>query len=934
MTLRVVSLAVSFIAGIVLATVYGVEIHLAVLCVGSGVGFCFSLYLYLLERRWKEWSRLVVILTAAQLALPIGYWRTMQKLGVPPPGSLRHVLKASPRGVPLSLRGTICREPELRSRREGDVHLRVEEVRLGDSRGWRPVIPGKVLIRVYLLKRSGPEFLETMDRLMDPRAYGYRLEVETRTRDTDNVLNPCEFDYGAFLLRNDVVARYRCYISRLKVVERSRGNILTEMALAAKRRFLVTFKHTIRSPASRLVAAATLGTRRAVENTPYRGMEIVETFRHAGVGHVLAVSGLHVSVICVLLYGLFRLAGMRPRTFVPALIVFLVLFALLTGARPSSVRAVIMNSVILITFAYFRCNLRQATYSGLALSSLLILLHRPMVLYAPGFLLSYGAVLSLVLIAPTVDRWLRRLRGFSLLFAFLWFVLLIVLCAIDLGIFLSAHNCLGLAGLLWLAVHYGARLNDRFPFFWTVGLEPVPEALRMFFSAQLAIQVGMMIPLSAWFFGQFPLAGVLVNLIAIPAIGVLVQLGMLTGLVGLIPWVGDSLALPFGAAASVVGHFFFWLAHAAAARFPFPSMPKPTVAWMIIYYVTVAAILSAESWKPWMQGLVYRYGPRLRNRPFLRRAAIAPLAALLILPLFNLVPRPERAERLTCLASGRYPLITIASRRNTVLSINAGDEYVGSRLLFESVRRQGAASLHTSIICGPQPRVGNEGLAALALKMPVRNCHLPILVDDPDSYLDAIGDDYLVERALLGQPWALEYVTAYKQLLDRLSGPATAIQALRPGRVVQWQNLHIAVLPAPDLPHRFVSRVRTALLEIDFAGFRWLILTDSTLAAVTRAVPDGAPPYDVLVLPDLSSRTTYLGLVDTTLTRARPRVVIVCGRSRSRKFDVEAWARQHSDFMLLTAVRDGAVYAELNDDGSMQLRSFVTGKSITLAVRP
>ena len=66
----------------------------------------------------------------------------------------------------------------------------------------------------------------------------------------------------------------------------------------------------------------------------------------------------------------------------------------------------------------------------------------------------------------------------------------------------------------------------------------------MFLSAQLAIQFGMMLPLSAWFFGQFPIAGVFVNLLAIPAIGILVQLGMLTGLVGLIPVVGNVLAMP------------------------------------------------------------------------------------------------------------------------------------------------------------------------------------------------------------------------------------------------------------------------------------------------------------------------------------------------------------------------------------------------------
>ena len=77
--------------------------------------------------------------------------------------------------------------------------------------------------------------------------------------------------------------------------------------------------------------------------------------------------------------------------------------------------------VVVLAFAYLRFDLRRATYIGLALASLLILFFSPLILYSPSFLLSFGALLSLVLITRTLDRWLCRLRGFACLFAAGWF---------------------------------------------------------------------------------------------------------------------------------------------------------------------------------------------------------------------------------------------------------------------------------------------------------------------------------------------------------------------------------------------------------------------------------------------------------------------------------------------------------------------------------
>jgi len=931
MTLKIVTLAASFVVGIALATFCEVIIPAWLLILFSVAGFACSAWISVRERRWIEHSRLIILLAASLAGTPAGYWRTMEKLGPPAPGTLREAVRELPAGTAVALRGTIAREPDARSARRGDLTIRVSELKSGEDAAWRPIRSGNILLRLQSSSQATEESVAAFNRLMHPRAYGYRVEVVTRHAEQRRLLNPGQFDMEAFLAQKGVEASYRTGAGKITVLEESRGHFMMELALATKVRFLRTYKTAIRSPASRLAAAATLGVRRAVEDVSYGGKEITEMFRHAGVGHVLAVSGLHVSIISVLLYSLLRLTGLRPRVFAPPLVLFLVLFALLTGARPSSVRAVIMNSVIITAYAYLRLGLRQATSVGLAASSLLILAVNPLLLYAPSFLLSFGAVLSLVIIAPVLDPWLRQLRGFSLLFGIAWFVGLLVMCSVNLDAVRNPLHVLGGIGLLWALVAAGARLNDRSPRMWNLGLEGLPNAVRMFISAQLAIQCGMMVPLSAWFFGRFPVAGVVVNFAAIPAIGVLVQLGMLTGLVGLIPVVGHVLALPLGAATTVAGQFFLLLAHGGATVFPFPATPRPTPAWMAGYYAAMAACLFLLSARTRLQGLMYRMWRMAKPHRPLRVVWAAVPVVLLLIPLSNLLQRENHVKRVACLAVGRHPVLTVHSDRDRAVLVNASDAYTGGTLVFDAVRSQGAGRIDKAIITGTDPSLGNEGLSALALKMHIGECLLPIVPEDPADYLDAIGDDYIRDKAADGESWALRYAEAYTNLLSTLAARDVPVRELGEGTAVQWADASVEVLAEPGkMPSRYVSSARTAVLRMDTRGFTWLVVSDTVPDTLYDILTSSPAPCDVLVLPSIAWRSYYRELLDTAVDFARPRVVIVAGESLPKGFDLQEWAARRNAFVLIATAADGAVVAEFPASGVMRLRTHATGRVVDL----
>ena len=936
-TPRLVAVAGAFIVGIVLAVNSRAVLPAALLLPLSALGLAAGLWGYAEERRWRERPPWLPLAAAVLFALPLGYWRAAGSVGPPPAGSLRAVLEALPDRARIEIQGVLDREPEQRASGEGLLGVRVDRVRAEAEGAWRAVPPGRLLLRVRPPRAADTAGRQALERLLDVRAYGYRIEARLALERPEPPLNPGEFDLQAYLFQNGWLAQGRCGSGEVRVLQTARGGALTELALELKRQFLNTYKATVREPGSRLIAGATLGARRALERVDYRGWDMQQIFRRAGVGHVLAVSGLHVSVVTLLLYGLFRLAGLRPRQFTPVLIFFLVLFAILTGARPSSVRSVIMHAVALIAFSYFRSGLQQATYVGLALSSFLILLFdNPLVLYSPGFLLSYGAVLALVVVAPPLYRWLLRLRGLRLLAWLGAFALLLALYGRYPRAFNDPLVWLGVAGLCAALDRAGRAANERWPRLRGLGLQRLPRVLTLFGAAQVAIQIGMMIPLSAWFFGHFPLAGVLVNPIAIPAIGVLIQLGMVTGLIGLLPAVGPLLALPFGIAASLTADFFYALAWLGAAFVPYPVMPRPTPLWMAGYYLALGLVLSLPRWRTPAQAWLYRAcAPGSRGAARLAVLGRVAVAALALAPLWRLPPRPPRLQTITCLAADRYPLLALVSREGRCVTINAGHRFAGGQWLFQGLRSRGATAVDTAILCGPQPDAGNEGLAALSEQCPIGRCYAPFLSEDPAAYLEAVGDAYLAGEARRGAAWAARYPAAYAALQAALRRAGTPLLPLRPGPVESWRDLQVEVrLPPPARAGRFAASAGTALVALRARGFRWWVVTDGTPESLRAALAAETEPCDVLVLPELGARKTYRELLDTAVALTRPRAIVLSGRpsARAEAFDAAAWAAGAGCPVLCTA-RDGAVTASFGRGGALALRGLASGRSVTLHPR-
>ena len=131
-----------------------------------------------------------------------------------------------------------------------------------------------------------------------------------------------------------------------------------------------------------------------------------ELFADAGISHILALSGLHVSIIAGILLWLlfpFNIVGLyqwRYAIAVPAIW----LYAFITGLSPSTVRAAGMMTVMITCMLIERKN---SPWNSLLLATFLILVFNPYYIFDIGLQLSFLCVASLIFFAPylnTVDH--------------------------------------------------------------------------------------------------------------------------------------------------------------------------------------------------------------------------------------------------------------------------------------------------------------------------------------------------------------------------------------------------------------------------------------------------------------------------------------------------------------------------------------------------
>lgn len=287
-----------------------------------------------------------------------------------------------------------------------------------------------------------------------------------------------------------------------------------------------------------ILAAMLLGDKTSMDT------EIKNLYRKNGISHVLAISGLHISLIGMLLYRFLRRIYLPPPLCCIFGVGFVLVYIKMVGFGVSSFRAVCMFVM------YMLADLLERTYdllTALAFSALLLLVENPGAMFEAGFLLSYFAVLGLALVLPVMQGQVET----------------------EYADELSGKN---LKELL--------AEDSVFKFLVTCGRKII-SALLPGYSVQVLI-----FPITLWFYYEFPLYSFLLNLVVVPCMSVV----LVGGCVGAVP--GCSAALRV---TEFLLDFYEWLCRSTEVLPGAVIVTGRPKVWQIVLYYGLIALWFVKS---------------------------------------------------------------------------------------------------------------------------------------------------------------------------------------------------------------------------------------------------------------------------------------------------------------------------------------------------
>lgn len=431
---------------------------------------------------------------------------------------------------------------------------------------------------------------------------GYEIEAEGKLKAFESAANFGQFDFAAYYRCRGI--DYQVQVKRWKVIGQG-GNGIKGMLFSLRERAAGLLDQAADGDDAGVLKAMLLGDKSALPP------EVRELFQISGIAHVLAVSGLHVSLLGMAVYRLLRkCTGSFP---VSGFFGFTVtaLYGMLTGSSGSAVRAVVMFGAGMLA------NVLGRTYdmlSATGLAAILLLAAHPMLMFDAGFQLSFTAVAGIgcaQLVQTETAKTKKEERE-------------------------------GVKKEVKSAAKRGAA------------------AAAKLFQIPLALQAAML-PVLAWHYFQFPLYGILLNLLILPLMSMLVYASAAA-------MAGSLIFLPLGTFLVGTSHYILAF-YESACRF-FLKLPGAVVLtgrpafWQVALYYLILMI--------WLMFSVRMSG---NARPHIR--ASRHFLLLLLLPL--LFHYPERGFTAAFLDVGQGDSIVMELPKGAgVVTVDGGSSSVSS----------------------------------------------------------------------------------------------------------------------------------------------------------------------------------------------------------------------------------------------------------------
>ena len=253
---------------------------------------------------------------------------------------------------------------------------------------------------------------------------------------------------------------------------------------------------------------------------------IYNNYVNSGTIHILAVSGLHVGILLWILNFIFRpLLYIKYGHFIRPFILVTILWSF---AIIAGLSPSVTRAVAMFSIISIAMHLKRPTniYNTLVISAFLILLFKPTFLFSVGFQMSYLAVLGIVSVQPIIYK-------------------------------------------LWKPKYI------------------IPDKLWQIFTVTLAAQAGV-VPISLFYFHQFPGLFFISNLVVIPFLGVILGFGLLVIALALIGFLPKPIVDIYSYIIDSLNNFIAWVAQ--FEDFLFRDIPFTIIQVICSYLIVVALV--------------------------------------------------------------------------------------------------------------------------------------------------------------------------------------------------------------------------------------------------------------------------------------------------------------------------------------------------------
>lgn len=483
------------------------------------------------------------------------------------------------------------------------------------------------------------------------------IQVQTKVRRAHGLRNPGGFDYATFLMRHGITATAWADGRRHVVKIAEHGNPLWRHVHGWRDEIRLAALNSLEGPSLAIYLAMIIG------ESGYLTHELRDNFMASGTTHILSISGSHLALVAIIVFGVVRQGLLRlPESLLlrltqhitptkcaaVATIPPVVFYAALAGGEVPAIRSLIMILVALLAVVVERPHAGQR---ALALAALCILALDPLAIFDISFQLSFLSVLTILLVVQQREEGVRPTEP------------------------------------------TGEKHSNVSPSWFQFVSARVVDGTRTLLVISAAVTLTTL-PIVAFHFHQIPWAGVLGNLLVVPFAGfVVIPVGLVAAV-----WVllTDRTTLPLDGVLDWCFHVFYQIAK-LFTHIPYAEYHVASPSGLSIFAFYVAMTMMFWMWQEPVGSL----------KGYVRTVAAGIAVTTLLLWIWSPYANPPDGEiRATYLDVGQGDAILLQLPGPKVMLVDGGAGSprldMGRAVIAPYLWNQGITHIDLMVVTHPQ----------------------------------------------------------------------------------------------------------------------------------------------------------------------------------------------------------------------------------------